>query len=105
MQQSRQQELQYSDYPYLAGLLGTYLINGSQEDWQRGLAGYQATSQVPGRIVADIDALLINHAATEDALRLWVRAHASSQSGELADGVPIRLSLLELRDALLDLGD
>jgi hypothetical protein len=94
-------ELQYDDYPDLAGLLRTYLLNGSTRSWQTGLAEYTKTAQSADRIIADLDALLGNHFATNEPVLLWVKAHTTSADGCLTEGVPVRVSLLELSDALV----
>ena len=98
------EQLKYASYSDLAALLRTFLLSGAEVSWRHGIAEY-ARSDTSSRqkVIANIDALMSNHAATEEVVRLWIRAHTNSPVGLLEEGVSARESLLQLRDTLLAL--
>lgn len=94
-------ELRYNICPTLAGVLRTYLVRPDSA-WRVGWAAY-ATTDRRSRLdlIEDINTLLSDHAASEEQVRLWIRAHTESADGLLEPGVPVRHSLLAVRDAAL----
>ena len=95
-------ELRYNMCPTLAGVLRTYLVRGGETSWQDGWAAYAASdpSSRP-QLITDIDTLLTDPTASEEQVRLWMRAHTASPDGLIEPDVPVRHSLLALRDAAL----
>lgn len=93
-------ELRYSICPTLAGVLRTYLLAGGETSWRDQWATYAASdpSSRP-QLITDINTLLNDAAASEEQVRLWVRVHTGSSTGLLEPGVPVRHSLLAVRDA------
>jgi hypothetical protein len=85
------EQLEYASYPDPAAMLRTFLLSGAEVSWRQGVTKY-ARSDTSSRqkMIADIDALMSNHAATEEAVRMWIRAHTSSQVGLLEEGVSAR---------------
>lgn len=94
-------ELRYNICPTLAGVLRTYLVRPGG-GWQIGWAAYVKTDRRSRLdLIEDIHVLLSDHAASEEQVRLWIRAHTESTDGLLEPSVPVRHSLLAVRDAAL----
>lgn len=94
-------ELCYNICPTLAGVLRTYLLRADSA-WQIGWAAYAKTDRSTRLdLIEDINTLLSDHAASEEQVRLWMRAHTASPDGLIEPGVPVRHSLLAVRDAAL----
>lgn len=95
--------LRYGTCPTLAGVLRTYLVTEDGSSWRDHWAAYAASDPASRlALITDLDAMLADHAASEEQVQLWVRAHTSSPDGLIEPGVPVRHSLLALRDAALD---
>lgn len=79
------------------------MVTDDTSSWRDRWSAYAASNPGSRRaLITDLDAMLADHVASEEQVQLWVRAHTSSPDGLIEPGVPVRHSLLALRDAALD---
>ena len=96
-------ELAYGDFDNLATFLRTHVF-AEEESAQR----WRATARKYARsnpdhtvaVVDDLNHLLADPRATDEQVTRWIRVRTGSEDGRLQPGVPVRHSLLELRDLL-----
>jgi hypothetical protein len=96
-------ELGYGDFDALAAFLRTYVFadDGVSTDWPT-LARMYAKNypEHAAAVVEDLNRLLADPRATDDQVSLWLRVRTASNDGRLEPNVPVRHSLLTLRDLL-----
>lgn len=96
-------ELGYGDFDRLAAFLRTYVFadNGASKDWPTVAHAYAKNHpEHATAVVEDLNQLLADPRATDDQVSLWLRVRTAADDGRLAPDVPVRHSLLALRDLL-----
>lgn len=99
-------QLQYSDFDSLAAFLRTYLFADGETPKNWRAVGRLYAKKNPDHtkaVVDDLNQLLADPRATDDQVSLWLRTRTASKDGRLEPEVPVRHSLLELRDLLYSL--
>lgn len=96
--------LEYGDFDNLAAFLRTYVFAGGEAlDWRAVARIYAENNAKHAKaVLADLNQLLGDPRANDDEVRLWLRARTASDDGLLEPDVPVRHSLLELRDMLYE---